>query len=115
MATCAVNDKVNGGAGSIAEQLVRTRADVTLGGGKQYFDQVVKAGRYQGLTVLQQAQADGYQIVTDAAGLAPLPANPKQPVLGSFAKNNMDLEWVGPKPTRTGTEPSKCAVNTART
>jgi alkaline phosphatase len=112
MATCAVNDKVNGGAGSIAEQLVQTRADVTLGGGKQYFDQTVKAGNYTGLTVLQQAQVNGYDIVTDAAGLAA--ANGRKPLLGSFAPSNMDLEWVGPKPTRTGTEPSTCAVNTAR-
>ncbi|MEV6630920.1 alkaline phosphatase [Actinoplanes sp. NPDC051470] len=111
MATCAVTDKVNGGAGSIAEQLVETRADVTVGGGKQYFDQKVKAGTYKDLTVLQQAQVNGYSIVT---GLAGLPANPKGPVLGAFAPNNMDLEWVGPKPTRTGTAPSRCALNTAR-
>ena len=34
--------------------------------------------------------------------------------MGTFAKNNMDLEWVGPTPTKTGTAPAKCAVNTAR-
>ncbi|GAA2541794.1 alkaline phosphatase [Winogradskya consettensis] len=113
MATCAVNDKVNGGAGSIAEQLVQTRPDVLLGGGKQYFDQTVKAGKYKGLTVAQQAQVNGFQIVTDAAGLAA--AKPNQPILGAFAKNNMDLEWTGPTPTRTGTAPSTCATNAART
>jgi alkaline phosphatase len=113
MAECAVNDKVNGGAGSIAEQLVQTRPDVLLGGGKQFFDQTVKAGRYRGLTVTQQAQANGYQVVTDASGLAA--ASPDKPILGAFAKNNMDLEWVGPTPTRTGTAPAKCATNTART
>jgi alkaline phosphatase len=113
MAECAVNDKVNGGAGSIAEQLVQTRPDVLLGGGKQFFDQTVKAGKYKGLTVAQQAQVNGYQIVTDAAGLTA--ASRKGPILGAFAKNNMDLEWVGPTPTRTGTAPAKCAVNTART
>jgi len=113
MATCAVNDKLNGGAGSIAEQLVQTRPDVLLGGGKQYFDQTVKAGKYQGRTVVQQAQANGYQVVTEATGLSA--ARGDKPILGAFAKNNMDLEWVGPAPTRTGTAPSKCAVNTART
>ncbi len=113
MATCAVNDKVNGGAGSIAEQLVQTHPDVLLGGGKQYFDQTVKAGKYTGLTVLQQAQVNDYQIVTDAAGLAA--ASAAKPILGTFAKNNMDLEWVGPTPTMTGTAPATCAVNTART
>ncbi|GAB3598248.1 alkaline phosphatase [Angustibacter peucedani] len=113
MAPCPTNDKVNGGAGSIAEQLVATRPDVLLGGGKQYFDQLVQAGRYKGLSVLQQAQVNDYQIVTDADGLAA--AKPNAPILGAFAKNTMDLEWVGPKPTRTGTEPSRCEVNTART
>jgi alkaline phosphatase len=113
MAACAVNDKLNGGAGSIAEQLVQTKPDVLLGGGKQFFDQTVKAGRYQGLTVGQQAQVNGYQIVTDAAGLTA--ASKRGPILGAFAKNNMDLEWVGPAPTRTGTAPARCAVNTART
>jgi alkaline phosphatase len=108
MATCAVND----GAGSIAEQLVQTRPDVLLGGGRQFFDQTVKAGRYQGLTVAQQAQVNGYQVVTDATGLAA--ASRRGPILGAFAPNNMDLEWVGPAPTRTGTTPAKCAVNTAR-
>jgi alkaline phosphatase len=113
MAACAVNDKLNGGAGSVAEQLVQTRPDVLLGGGKQFFDQTVKAGRYRGLTVLQQAQVNDYQVVTDAAGLAA--ASSKNPILGTFAKNNMDVEWVGPTPTRTGTAPARCTVNTART
>ncbi|MFI7601362.1 alkaline phosphatase [Actinoplanes sp. NPDC049681] len=113
MAACAVNDKRNGGAGSIAEQLVQTRPDVLLGGGKQYFDQTVKAGQYQGMTVLQQAQAGDFQIVTDAAGLAA--ASGDKPILGAFAKNNMDLEWTGPTPTLTGTAPAKCVVNAART
>jgi alkaline phosphatase len=113
MADCPGNATENGGAGSIAEQLIKTRPDVLLGGGKQYFDQTVKAGTYSGLTVLQQAQVSGYQVVTDAAGLAA--ASNTKPILGTFAKNNMDLEWVGPKPTLTGTEPSTCAANAART
>lgn len=112
MSACPANALENGGAGSIAEQLVRTKADVTLGGGKQYFDQVVQAGRFQGLTVLQQAQVSGYQIVAEASQLASLRAG--RPVLGAFAANNMDLEWVGPTPTVTGTPSSTCGVNAAR-
>jgi hypothetical protein len=69
MAACAVNAKENGGAGSIAEQMVALAPDVMLGGGKQYFDQTVQAGRYRGLSVLQQARVNDYQIATDAAGL----------------------------------------------
>jgi alkaline phosphatase len=113
MTACTVNDKVNGGAGSIAEQLVQTRPDVLLGGGKQYFDQTAQAGPFQGKTVTDQAKAAGYQVVTDADGLAK--ASPSAPILGAFAKNNMDVEWVGPTPTKTGTTPAKCAANTART
>jgi alkaline phosphatase len=112
-AKCPTNAKENGGAGSIAEQLVATKPDVLLGGGKAYFDETVTAGKYQGKTVIQQAQANDYQVVTDAAGLAS--ASSRKPILGAFAPNNMDLEWTGPKPTLTGTAPSTCAVNSART
>ncbi len=63
--TCPVNAKENGGAGSIAEQLVQTRPDVLLGGGKAFFDQKVKAGEFSGKTVLEQAAAAGYQTVTE--------------------------------------------------
>jgi alkaline phosphatase len=113
MSACAVNATENGGKGSIAEQLVKTRADVTLGGGKAYFDQQIQGGPDAGKTVLQQAADRGYQVVTDADGLAG--ATSHAPLLGLFAPNNMDLEWTGPKPTPTGTAPSTCAENTART
>ncbi len=113
MTDCPSDASENGGLGSIAEQIVRTRADVTLGGGKQYFDQVVQAGPGAGQTVLERAQQKGYQVVTDADGLGAV--NSKAPVLGLFAPNNLDLEWTGPTPTPTGTDPSTCAANTART
>ena len=112
MAKCAVNAKENGGAGSIAEQMIATAPDVMLGGGKKHFDQTIAAGRYQGLTVLQQAQASGYKIVTDATALAA--AKPDAPLLGAFAPGNMDLEWVGPKPTPAGTPSRTCDPNVAR-
>jgi alkaline phosphatase len=112
MRDCPSNAKENGGAGSIAEQQIETKPDVLLGGGKQYFDQTVQAGRYQGLTVLQQAQVNDYRIVTDAAGLAAVA--PGAPVLGVFATSTMDVEWVGPTPTRNNTPPTPCAPNAAR-
>ncbi|GGL89672.1 alkaline phosphatase [Nakamurella endophytica] len=109
---CPANAKENGGAGSISEQLVQTRPDVLLGGGRQYFQETVTAGRFAGRTVLDQARAAGYQVVTDAGQLSRV--NPYRPVLGTFAPGNLDLELVGPTPTRTGTAPARCAVNTAR-
>jgi alkaline phosphatase len=111
-AKCPTNAKENGGAGSIAEQLVATKPDVLLGGGKAYFDEVVTAGKHKGKSVLAQAKVSGYQVVTDAAGLAAAKSN--APILGTFAKNNLDLEWTGPKPTLAGTASSTCAVNAAR-
>lgn len=113
MGPCPINAKENGGAGSISEQLVQTHPDLLLGGGKTSFGQVVKAGKFAGKTVFQQAQAAGYQVVTDAAGLAS--ANLNKPILGAFAPGNMDLEWVGPTPTPTNTAPARCQVNAART
>jgi alkaline phosphatase len=112
MAPCPTNDKVNGGAGSIAEQMVQTKPDLMLGGGAQYFDQTVKAGRYAGLTVAQQAQTNGYQVVRTAEELNAV--NRKKPILGAFAPNNLDLEWVGPTPTPSNTPAAVCTPNTAR-
>ncbi|MFD1721361.1 alkaline phosphatase [Amnibacterium endophyticum] len=113
-ASCAVNAKENGGAGSISEQEVATRADVLLGGGAKYFDEKITAGRFAGSTVRESAKRSGYQLLSTAADLQAVSAKSKDPVLGTFASGNMDLEWVGPKPTRTGTPASTCSVNTAR-
>ena len=109
---CPQNAKQNGGKGSIAEQLVQTRPDVLLGGGKKYFDETITAGPFTGKTVLQQAQIAGYQVVTDANALAN--ASWKKPILGTFGPGNLDLEYVGPTPTLTGTAPSTCQINAAR-
>ncbi|PPK65678.1 alkaline phosphatase [Actinokineospora auranticolor] len=106
---CPANAKENGGAGSISEQLVQTRPDVLLGGGATFFNQTVKAGQFQGKTVLDQAKAAGYQVATDAAGLRA--ARGDKPLLGLFAPNNMDLQWVGPVAKVGGTEPSTCQPN----
>ena len=45
---CLINQlKENGGIGSISEQLLDTRADVTIGGGSKYFRQTVQGGEYR--------------------------------------------------------------------
>ena len=54
---CLINQlKDNGGIGSISEQLLDTRADVTIGGGSKYFRQTVQGGEYKGKTVWEQAK-----------------------------------------------------------
>src|SRR6478752_9568344 len=50
-ANCPENALEKGGAGSITEQLLSTRPDVTLGGGSATFTQTAAAGSYQGKTL----------------------------------------------------------------
>ena len=86
--------KQNGGIGSISEQLLDTRADVTFGGGSKYFNQTAQAGEYQGMTLKDQAKARGYQYVEDPAQLGSLSeANQSSPVLGLFAAGNLPTQY----------------------
>jgi alkaline phosphatase len=94
-ANCPADAKENGGRGSISEQLLDTRADVTLGGGSTSFTQTATAGTYAGQTLLAQATARGYALVNDQAGLSAV-ANLTKPVLGLFATGNMSTIWTGP-------------------
>ena len=117
LTTCPTNAIENGGAGSITEQIIATRADVTLGGGAKTFDEVATAGDYAGKTLKQQAYERGYQIVSDAAGLAKVKkANQNKPLLGLFASGNLPVRWVGPEATSDGgkKDPVRCTVNPDR-
>lgn len=117
--TCASNALEKGGKGSISEQLLNARADVTLGGGAKSFSESAKAGEWQGKTLEAQAKARGYQWVTDAAGLQAISvANQDKPVLGLFAEGNMPVRWKGPKASYHGNlegQPITCEVNKDRT
>src|SRR5262245_44665978 len=92
MASCTPYKKENGGPGSIAEQTVDHKVNVVLGGGKQRFDQMATGGPHAGKTVIQSAEAQGYRVVFDAAGLE---AASGKLVLGLFTPGNMSLEWSG--------------------
>jgi alkaline phosphatase len=114
--TCPTNALENGGAGSITEQLLKTKADVTMGGGAATFSEVSTAGRFKGLTLAQQAQVRGYQVVTNDAQMSQLTkANQNKPVLGLFAPGNLPVQWSGPEATPTGaTQPAvRCTTNPA--
>lgn len=115
--TCPEAALENGGLGSITEQLLNTRPDVTLGGGATTFAQKAKAGEWSGKTLTEQAKARGYQLVSDQAGLAAVRrADQKRPVLGLFAPGNMPVRWVGPAATAGGSKlPGvRCSDNPAR-
>ena len=60
---CGTNALENGGRGSITEQMLDGRADVTLGGGAKSFSQVAKAGEWKDKSLRDQALARGYIIV----------------------------------------------------
>ena len=103
--TCAAAALENGGLGSITEQLLDTRPDVTLGGGATTFAQTAKAGDWAGKTLTQQAHERGYQIVSDEAGLAGVDApTRRKPLLGLFAPGNLPVRWVGPAATAGGSK-----------
>ena len=93
----AEDARENGGLGSISEQLVDLRADVTLGGGRKYFDaEVVKGGKWDqtnwtaGKSVLENAKDNNYQVVTTASELDGITeASADKPVLGLFSEGNM--------------------------
>ncbi|MDH6194904.1 alkaline phosphatase [Mycobacterium frederiksbergense] len=102
-AKCPTNALELGGNGSITEQLLNTRADVVLGGGAKTFQQVAKAGEYQGKTLEVQAKERGFNIVRTADELGTAAAaNQDAPLLGLFAQGNMPTRWSGPVASRGG-------------
>jgi alkaline phosphatase len=116
-ASCGADALVNGGLGSISEQLLGTRPDVTLGGGSTTFLQTAKAGQYAGKTLNAQAKERGYQVVNDAAGLkAVTVANQSKPLLGLFAPGNFPTRYAPTAATVGGADltPTKCVANPAR-
>lgn len=115
---CPSNALEKGGKGSITEQLLNARPDVTLGGGAKTFAETATAGEWQGKTLREQAEARGYQIVTDAASLAAATeASQDKPLLGLFADGNMPVRWEGPKASYHGNidkPPVTCTPNPKR-
>ncbi|QQS16624.1 MAG: alkaline phosphatase [Neisseriales bacterium] len=116
---CAKNALEAGGLGSITEQLLEVRADVTLGGGWATFEEKAKAGKWKGITLEQQALARGYNVVRDSASLrAVRVANQDKPLLGLFAPGNLPVRWEGPQASYHGNldhEPVVCQPNPAHT
>ena len=81
--------------GSISEQLLDTRPDVTLGGGSATFAETATAGKWAGKTLAEQAKARGYNYLTaksDLAGVAS--ADQKRPLLGLFAPGNLPVRFA---------------------
>ena len=106
--------KENGGIGSISEQLLDTRADVTIGGGSKYFRQTVQGGEYKGKTVWEQAKEMGFQTVeNDPAAMNALQYKDGQPVLALMSDGNMPTKFNPSK--ATDKDPAKDANPTVCT
>jgi alkaline phosphatase len=106
-----------GGPGSVTEQMLAARPDITMGGGAETFAQTATGGDYQGKTLEAQATERGYQIVRTAGELAAVTkADKDTPVLGLFADGNMPVRWTGAPAVRQGyLQPaSKCGDNPKR-
>jgi alkaline phosphatase len=103
-----------GGPGSVTEQLLADRPDVTMGGGAETFAQTATGGDYKGKTLEVQAKERGFQIVRTADELANAnKADQDAPLLGLFADGNMPVKWAGPPAIRQGylKPAAKCTDN----
>ncbi|HEU4701700.1 MAG TPA: alkaline phosphatase, partial [Conexibacter sp.] len=114
MGACPTETKAAGGLGSIAEQTVDHGVDVLMGGGRARFEQKVTGGEFAGQTVLAQAEAEGYTVVRDAAGLEA--TTPEQKVLGLFSSGTMPTEYAPylAAPYPANTEPTPCSPDATR-
>ncbi len=100
--SCPEAAKENNGRGSITEQLLDTRPDVTLGGGSTTFAETARAGRWKGRTLEQQAKERGYNYLTAKSDLAAVAsADQKRPLLGLFAPGNLPVKFA-PQPATAG-------------
>jgi len=114
---CGSDALAAGGRGSISEQLLGTRPDVTLGGGSASFTQTATAGPWSGSTLFEQAKARGYQVVGDAPSLAAVTtASQSSPVLGLFTAGNFPTRFAATTATVGGADlaPVTCQPNPER-
>jgi alkaline phosphatase len=116
-ADCQSEALERGGLGSVTEQLLAAKPDITMGGGGETFAQTANGGDYKGKTLEVQAKERGFQIVRTAGELnAVSKADQDAPLLGLFADGNMPVSWTGPAAVRQGyLQPAgKCADNPER-
>ncbi|MGH1373967.1 MAG: alkaline phosphatase [Cellvibrionaceae bacterium] len=91
---CEGDRMINGGPGSISEQIASGNHDVILGGGKKHFKGTAESSDQ---TITELAQENGYRIITDETGLMELQntALVQDKVLGLFSPSTMPTRWRG--------------------
>jgi alkaline phosphatase len=114
---CTKEALENGGPGSVTEQLLATKPDITMGGGAETFAQTAAGGEFKGKTLEVQAKERGFQIVRTASELNGITkADQDAPLLGLFDDGNMPVRSTGPAAVRQGyLQPAaKCTANPER-
>ncbi|MEE3326931.1 MAG: alkaline phosphatase [Myxococcota bacterium] len=102
MEGCPADMLANGGLGSIAEQIAASDLEVILGGGAQHFSPMTESGE---MTVRQQAEQNGFHVVTSREELKNAPDDKR--LLGLFGESTLparlrgedDREAETPKPS----------------
>lgn len=125
MEGCTDDMMANGGPGSISEQISVSDLEVVMGGGAQHFAPMTETGE---MTVLEQAEKNGFHVVTSREELKNIPEGRR--VMGLFGESTLpvrlrgedDREAETPKPSLLnrihwffGTvelpEPMECELN----
>jgi alkaline phosphatase len=89
-AACKKDMQVEGGLGSIAEQIANGDTDVVMGGGLKHFVSLAEDSQQ---TVLQLAEINGYQIVKKQQDLNNI--DPRKKILGLFTDGTMPTRLQG--------------------
>ena len=90
MEGCPADLIANGGLGSVSEQIAASDVDVVLGGGAKHFEPPNESGER---TVREQAEANGFHVVTTREDLAAAPLDTK--LLGLFAESTLPVRLRG--------------------
>lgn len=91
---CEPDRKINGGPGSIAEQIALGNHDVIFGGGQKHFVPIAENGEK---TVADLAKSNGYRIINDVTGLGDVQntALVQDKLLGLFSSSTLPTRWQG--------------------
>jgi alkaline phosphatase len=88
---CSADYKVNGGLGSISEQIAASQVDIILGGGADYFTELIEGSL--DTTVLDAARSNGFSVIQVRSELTNLIS--KQKILGLFSPGTMPVQYRG--------------------
>ncbi len=103
---CAMDLVINGGLGSVAQQIALGNTDVVLGGGLQHFEPVAEGD--SGKTLLQLAIENDYSVAKSIEQLESAPNNGK--LLGLFSASTLPTLLQG-EGGRVAEKPSPSLLN----